>query len=60
MRVEVLNLVSGEWELHIVDADGVEQVEHFSDAAKLAKRQQEIQDELKSSGWSGPSLRWDV
>jgi hypothetical protein len=54
-RVEVLNLATGDYELHIIDGDGVEQVEYFTDAAELAKRQQQIQDALSSQGWSGPS-----
>ena len=58
-RVEVLNLATGDYELHIIDADGVEHVEHFADAAELAKRQQQIQDTLLSQGWRGPS-RWIV
>lgn len=59
MRVEVLDLATGGYELRIIDADGVEHVEHFADAAELAKRQQQIQDALVSLGWHGPS-RWIV
>ena len=54
-RIEVLNLANGHYELRVVDGDGVESVEHFVDAAELAKRQQEIQDRLISQGWEGPS-----
>jgi hypothetical protein len=54
-RVEVLNLATGDYELHIIDGDGVEHVEHFTDAAELARRQQQIQDALFSQGWSGPN-----
>ena len=54
-RIEVLNLATGEYELRVVDGDGVEHVEHFVEAADLAKRQQEIQDRLISQGWNGPS-----
>ena len=39
------NLPTGECELRFVDADGVS-VEHFPNAADLAKRQQAMQDAL--------------
>jgi hypothetical protein len=56
-RVEVLNLASGNYELHVIDGDGIERVEHFAEAGALAKRQQQIQDSLVSQGWKGPE-RW--
>ncbi len=48
--IEVLELPSGEYELHFVD-DGVERVERYGNAADLAKRQHEIQDTLLTRGW---------
>jgi hypothetical protein len=54
-RLEVLHLPAGAYELRLIGADGVEHVEHFPDAADLAKRQQEIQQALVASGWRGPS-----
>ena len=50
--IEVLNLPAGEYELRVVDADGIEQVEHFTKASDLAKRQQAIQDTLVAQGWA--------
>ena len=55
IRLEVLPLPAGAYELRVLDANGVERVEHFADAADLAKRQQEIQQTLVASGWRGPS-----
>jgi len=59
IRMEVLQLSGGDYELHILGVDGVENVEHFTQAAELAKRQLEIQYELLSKGWRGPSA-WIV
>jgi hypothetical protein len=41
---------TGEYELRFVDVNGVEQVEHFTKAADLAKRQQALQDTLVAQG----------
>jgi hypothetical protein len=49
--LEVLDLPTGEYELRIADANGAEQVEHFTNATDLAKRQQAIQDALVAKGW---------
>jgi hypothetical protein len=49
--IEVLNLPTGEYELRIVEPDGVERAEHFANAVDLAKRQQAIQDVLAGQGW---------
>ena len=49
--IEVLNLPAGEYELRVVDSDGVESVEHHTNASDLAKRQQAIQDILVAQGW---------
>ena len=50
--VEVLNLPAGDYELRILEADGVERVEHFDNAADLARRQQAVHDSLIAQGWS--------
>ena len=59
IRMEVLHLSAGDYELRIIGVDGVEHVEHFADAAELARRQLEIEGELLSKGWSRSS-RWIV
>ena len=56
-QVEVLQLSSNEYELHVVEADGVEHIEKFTDAVALAKRQRQIQDQLVSQGWKG-TAKW--
>jgi len=57
--VEVLQLSTGAYELHVVDSDGTERIEYFTDPKELAKRQQQIQDQLVSQGWQGPN-RWII
>jgi hypothetical protein len=59
VRMEVLHLSAGDYEFRIIGDDGVEHVEHFTDAAELARRQLEIEGELLSKGWSRSS-RWIV
>ena len=54
MRCEVLHLSNGDYELRVVDPDGTESVERFSDPNELARRQQAVVDELKETGWTGP------
>jgi hypothetical protein len=49
--IEVLQLPTGEFELRIVDNDGVERIEHFANSTDLATRQQAIQDALVEQGW---------
>jgi hypothetical protein len=53
-RCEVLELTTGGYEFRTVDADGNEQVEHFSNPAELAKRQEDVARALTSDGWTGP------
>jgi hypothetical protein len=53
-RVEVLQLATDDYELRVIDADGVEQIEHFTNAVDLAKRQETIQQTLVECGWTGP------
>jgi hypothetical protein len=54
LRVEVLQLALDKYELRTIQADGTEQVETFTDADDLAKRQRELQDGLSNQGWTGP------
>jgi len=44
----------GTFELCIVTPGGSERLERFRDAADLARRQAELEREVKSNGWSGP------
>jgi hypothetical protein len=54
LRCEVLQLASDKYELRVVQADGTEKIEEFTDAGELAKRQHVVVAELEASGWSGP------
>ena len=54
VRCEVLDLPGGGYELRIVDPDGTEHAEHFSDSTDLAKRQRTVERDLTAQGWSGP------
>jgi hypothetical protein len=54
MRCEVLQLPSGTFELRVVDPDGDERVERFTDSEELARRQVAVENELIAEGWSGP------
>ena len=51
VQVEVLHLANGTYELHLLDEDGKEVTEHFTDAADLSNRQRMIQDALILRGW---------
>ena len=42
------------FELHIVNPDGSEHVEHFSDSTALTRRQLELESSLSQDGWLGP------
>jgi hypothetical protein len=53
-KVEVLQLAADEYELRVIDPDGVEQIEHFTNTVDLAKRQETIQHTLVACGWTGP------
>jgi hypothetical protein len=48
----VLHLANGEFELRIIDSDGIERVETFTSATELAKRQQAIHEKLAVGGWT--------
>jgi hypothetical protein len=54
LRCEVLQLARDRYELRMVEQDGTERVERFTDAAELATRQNAVVAELAAAGWSGP------
>jgi len=54
LRLEVLELAPGKFEMRVIQADGTEVVETFSDARDLAKRQDEVQRAVSQDGWDGP------
>jgi hypothetical protein len=54
LRVEVLQIAVNEYELHVVDPDGTETIESFTDADHLAKRQVLLQQTVTRDGWTGP------
>jgi hypothetical protein len=54
LRYEAREFPNGGYELCVVNPDGTERVEHFSDSSDLAKRQAEFERELGAAGWTGP------
>ena len=44
----------GDYELVVLQPDGTEQVERFSDQQALSGRQLALQLELEGQGWTGP------
>ena len=54
VRVEVLESRPKHFELRFIDADGVEHVETFTDSDDLTHRQEEVQRDLHTQGWTGP------
>ncbi len=54
LRYETRDLPNGSYELRIIDADGTERAETFSDSAELNKRQIDFERELTEKGWTGP------
>lgn len=54
LRVEVLQIAPNEFELRMIDPDGAETVETFTDADNLAKRQVVLQQTVTRDGWTGP------
>jgi hypothetical protein len=53
-RIEVLQPTPQTYELRFIDADGVQQIETFDDPRALAERQEALQQELLTHGWTGP------
>jgi hypothetical protein len=54
LRYEARELSNGRYELRIIDADGTERTETFSDSTALNKRQIDLERELAANGWTGP------
>lgn len=50
--IEVLQLGTGQFELHCVDPESGERTELFATAKELNDRQQTIEDALIAQGWS--------
>jgi hypothetical protein len=44
----------GGYQLRIIEPDGTERVERFTDPAALAARQNVVEADLIAGGWSGP------
>jgi hypothetical protein len=54
LRYEARDLSNGRYELRIIDADGTERTETFTDSSALNKRQIDLERELAANGWTGP------
>lgn len=54
LRYEAREVSRGVYELTILQPDGSETVERFSDEQALADRQMALQQELEREGWTGP------
>lgn len=59
LRCEARGDLATGFTLSIVDADGVERLERFSDAAALEKRQLEFEEHARRDGWTGP-IGWNL
>jgi hypothetical protein len=53
-RCEVIEIADGGYELRVVEPSGAEHVEHFDSPTALAARQQAVELQLRTAGWSGP------
>jgi hypothetical protein len=54
MRYEVTELPEGGYVMRIVNMDGTEHAENFSDSSDLSRRQADFERELTDKGWTGP------
>jgi hypothetical protein len=54
LRYEVGELAEGGFVLRVVDPDGTEHAERFTDSADLSKRQVDFERSLADEGWTGP------
>jgi hypothetical protein len=54
IRCETRESSEGALELLIVQPDGNEVVERFTDSRDLTRRQHELQNTLSHDGWTGP------
>ena len=54
IRCETRETADGAFELVQTNPDGTEIVERFEDSASLTKRQQQLESNLTTDGWTGP------
>ena len=54
LRYETRDLPGGGYQLCIIDVDGTERVENFSDSADLNRRQIDFEREMSERGFTGP------
>ena len=54
LRYEARDLPAGGFELRVINPDGTEHVENFSDSGDLARRQVTFEHDLATEGWTGP------
>jgi hypothetical protein len=54
IRCETRELPDGAFELVQTNPDGSEIVERFEDSASLTRRQQQLESNLTTDGWTGP------
>ena len=54
IRYEIRFFKSGEYEFAMIDADGAEHVERYTDGSEFSKRQHEFEQTLIVQGWAGP------
>lgn len=54
IRCETRELPDGAVELVQTNPDGTEVVERFEDSAALTRRQQQLESNLTTDGWTGP------
>lgn len=50
--LQLLYLAPDKYELHLVDADSVDHVEHFTNATDAGNRQDELLQSPVSNGWA--------
>ena len=54
IRCETRDAIAGGYELLVIDADGIENIERFEDSAALTRRQRELDSHLAHDGRTGP------
>jgi hypothetical protein len=59
MRCETRFVRDNRYEFVTTMPDGVERIEEFTEANAMAERQEAIQHELVSEGWTGPH-GWNI
>jgi hypothetical protein len=59
LRCEAGPGTAGGFELRVIQPDGTEQVERFTDSTNLAERQEKVIEQITHDGWSGPH-GWNV